>query len=370
MDPLLVFVRLLLSAVFVVAAGAKLLDPKGTRHAATELGVLERLAATVAALLPLTELAVAVVLIPVRSASWGALAALTLLLVFTAVIVVNLLLGRRPPCRCFGSTDTRPIGWSTLLRRPPCRCFGSTDTRPIGWSTLLRNGVLLALAGFVVCAGPGPSIVAVVTQAADSEVVSLSVVIGLLAAVAVEGWFILHLIRQQGRLLLRLDALEGRGGSVPELFNPRTEARDLPVGEVAPGFHLPSLAGGSVALDDLCGDGRKIPLIFLDPKCKPCMALAPDVERWQREQRGRLRIAVLGSGWEQAARARELVSGVSDVLSDEEDGVADAYGVFVTPAVVLVDPAGTIASRVATGKEDIEKLVATAVETGAPRKIT
>ena len=348
MDPLLVFVRLLLSAVFVVAAGAKLLDPKGTRHAATELGVLERLAATVAALLPLTELAVAVVLIPVRSASWGALAALTLLLVFTAVIVVNLLLGRRPPCRCFGSTDTRPIGWSTLL----------------------RNGVLLALAGFVVCAGPGPSIVAVVTQAADSEVVSLSVVIGLLAAVAVEGWFILHLIRQQGRLLLRLDALEGRGGSVPELFNPRTEARDLPVGEVAPGFHLPSLAGGSVALDDLCGDGRKIPLIFLDPKCKPCMALAPDVERWQREQRGRLRIAVLGSGWEQAARARELVSGVSDVLSDEEDGVADAYGVFVTPAVVLVDPAGTIASRVATGKEDIEKLVATAVETGAPRKIT
>ena len=195
-------------------------------------------------------------------------------------------------------------------------------------------------------------------------------VIGLLAAVAVEGWLILHLIRQQGRLLLRLEALEGGGGSVPELFNPRTEARDLPVGEVAPGFHLPSLAGGSVALDDLCGDGRKILLIFLDPKCKPCMALAPDVEKWQREQRETLRIAVLGSGWEQAARARELVSGVSDVLSDEGDGVADAYGVFVTPAVVLVDPAGTIASRVATGKEDIEKLVATAVETGAPRKIT
>ncbi len=348
MDSLLVFARLLLSAVFVVAAGAKLLDPKGTRHAATELGVPERLAATVAALLPLTELAVAVVLLPVRSASWGALAALTLLLVFTAVIVVNLLLGRRPPCRCFGSTDTRPIGWSTLL----------------------RNGVLLALAGFVVWAGPGPSIVALIAQSARSEVVGPSVVIGLLAAVAVEGWLILHLIRQQGRLLLRLDALEGRGGSVPELFNPRTEARDLPVGEVAPGFHLPSLAGGSVALDDLCGDGRKILLIFLDPKCKPCMALAPDVEKWQREQRETLRIAVLGSGWEQAARARELVSGVSDVLSDEDDGVADAYGVFVTPAVVLVDPAGTIASRVATGKEDIEKLVAAAVETGTPRKIT
>ena len=346
MDPLLVFARVLLSAVFLLAAGAKLLDPKGTRRAATELGVPEWLAATVAALLPLTELVVAVVLLPVRSASWGAFAALTLLLFFTAIIGVNLLLGRRPPCRCFGSTDTRPIGWMTLM----------------------RNGMLLALAGFVVWAGPGPGIVTIISQAARSEVVRLSVVIGLVAAVVVQGWLILHLIRQQGRLLLRLDALEGRSASVPELFNPIKEARDLPVGEVAPGFHLPSLAGGSVALDDLCGDGRKVLLVFLDPKCKPCMALAPDVERWQREQRDTLRIAVLGSGWEQAARARELVSGVSDVLSDVEDGVADAYGVFVTPAVVLLDPAGTIASRVATGKEEIEKLVATA-ETGAAQKI-
>ncbi len=348
MDSLLVFARVVLSAVFVVAAGAKLLDPKGTRNAATELGVPERFAATVAALLPLTELAVALALLSVRSASWGALAALTLLLLFTVVIVVNLLLGRRPPCRCFGSTDTRPIGWPTLI----------------------RNGVLLALAGFVLLAGPGPGIVALISQAASSDVVRPSVVIGLVAAVAVEAWLILHLIRQQGRLLLRLDALEGRGGSAPELFNPLKEARDLPVGEVAPGFQLPSLAGRSVALGDLCGDGRNVLLIFLDPRCKPCMALAPDVERWQREQRETLRIAVLGSGWDQAARARELVSGVSDVLSDEEDRVADAYGVFVTPAVVLVDPAGTIASRVATGKEDIESLVATAAETGAAKIIT
>lgn len=342
MDPLLVVARVLLSTVFVVAAGAKLLDPKGTRQAALELGVPERVAAAVAALLPLTELAVAVVLLPVRSASWGALAALTLLFVFTAVIGVNLLLGRRPPCRCFGSTDTRPIGWPTLM----------------------RNGVLLALAGFVVWAGPGPSIVPLIAQAAGSEVVTFSVVIGVVVVVAVQGWLILHLIRQQGRLLLRLDALEGPGASVPELFNPIKEARDLPVGEVAPGFQLPSLAGGSVSLDDLRGDGKKVLLIFLDPRCKPCMALAPDVERWQREQRETLRIAVLGSGWEQAARARELVFGVKDVLSDEEDGVADAYGVFVTPALVLVDPDGTIASRVATGKEDIEKLMATAAETG------
>ena len=49
MDPLLVFARVLLSAVFLLAAGAKLLDPKGTRRAATELGFPEWLAATRAA---------------------------------------------------------------------------------------------------------------------------------------------------------------------------------------------------------------------------------------------------------------------------------------------------------------------------------
>jgi len=335
----LVFARVLLSGVFVVAAGAKLLDPEGTRHAAAELGVPKRLAALVAALLPVTELVVAVMLLPVRSASGGAVAALALLLVFTAVIGANLLLGRRPPCRCFGSVDTRPIGWPTLV----------------------RNSALLALAGFVVWAGPGPSIVALVAQAARSEPVRVSVVIGLIAAVVVQGWLILHLMRQQGRLLLRLDALQGPGRSAPELFDPLKEERDLPVGEVAPGFELPSLAGGSVALDDLCVDGKYVVLIFMDPRCKPCMALAPDVEAWQREHRETLRIAVLGSGWEQSPRARELVSGASDVLSDEEDAVADAYGVVATPAVVLVDSDGTIASRIAKGAEDIEKLMATAV---------
>jgi thiol-disulfide isomerase/thioredoxin len=347
-DPLRVFARVVLSAVFVVAAGAKLLDRKSTRRSVTEFGAPERLAATVAVLLPLTELAVAVLLLRVDSAAWGGFAASILLLVFTAMIGVNLLLGRRPPCRCFGSADTRPIGWRTLV----------------------RNGVLLAVAGFVVWAGPGPSIVALTTVGAHSEVVRLSVVTFLVAAVAVQGWLILHVIRQHGRFLLRLDALESQGGSVPELVKAIKEPRDLEVGEVAPGFQLPSLAGGSIGLNDLCSGGKKVLLIFLDPGCEPCMALVPDIEKWQREHRKTLRIAVLGGGWEQAVRARALVSGVSDVLSDEEEGVTNAYAVFVTPGAVLVDPAGTIGSRVATGEEDIAKLVALATEAGTARKKT
>lgn len=346
MDPLLVLARVVLSLVFVVAAVAKLLDQKGTRHAAAELGVPNVLVATTAVLLPLVELAVAVALLPVGSASRGAMSALALLGVFATVIGANLLLGRRPPCRCFGSADARPIGWPTLM----------------------RNGVLLALAGFVFLAGPGPSIAETILRAARSDVATSPLVVVLVAAVVVQGWFTLHLMRQQGRLLLRFDALEAGGGSVPELFDPTKKARHLSVGEVAPSFQLPSLAGGSVGLDDLRGDGRTVLLVFLNPRCKPCMALAPGVEQWQQDHGATLRIAVLGSGWEQAARTRDLVSAVSDVLSDEGNRVSDDYGVSATPAVVLVDPNGVIASGVATGKEDIEKLVATAAAMGEREK--
>ena len=41
---------------------------------------------------------------------WPALAAIVLLVGFTVVIVRRLLDGSRPPCACFGSRSTRPLG--------------------------------------------------------------------------------------------------------------------------------------------------------------------------------------------------------------------------------------------------------------------
>ena len=44
------------------------------------------------------------------------IAALVLLLSFTALIVGQLRRGLRPPCACFGGRSTRPIGWSSVTR--------------------------------------------------------------------------------------------------------------------------------------------------------------------------------------------------------------------------------------------------------------
>ena len=47
---------------------------------------------------------------------WGAVAGLGLLLLYTAAVGLNMLLGRKPECRCFGAIYALPIGWKALVR--------------------------------------------------------------------------------------------------------------------------------------------------------------------------------------------------------------------------------------------------------------
>ena len=115
--------------------------------------------------------------------------------------------------------------------------------------------------------------------------VSAVVVIVLVGLIAVEGWFVLNLTSQHGRLLLRLDALEdsiharaSAGGTAHG-----THA-GLAIGSRAPDFELPGLTGGSVTLRALLESSRPLLLVFSDPGCGPCNALLPEVARWQREQ--------------------------------------------------------------------------------------
>src|SRR5688572_20946925 len=94
--------RVLLAIVFAVAGLAKLADQPGTRQALIGFGLPARLAAPAGILLPLAELTVVLALIPVTTAWWGGVGALTLLLLFVAGIGLNLARGRTPDCHCFG----------------------------------------------------------------------------------------------------------------------------------------------------------------------------------------------------------------------------------------------------------------------------
>ena len=188
MDPALLLGRLTLAAVFLVAALAKLADRDGSTKAAANFGVPERFAKPFGIGLPLVELAIAVALIPKATAWGGAVGALTLLVVFIAAIAANMARGRTPDCHCFGQLHSAPAGWSTLA----------------------RNGLLATVAALVVWQAwddPGASAVAWLGDIGAAETAGLIAGVGLAAAVALEAVLLLNLLRQNGRLVLRIEEL-------------------------------------------------------------------------------------------------------------------------------------------------------------------
>jgi peroxiredoxin len=337
--------RIVLAALFAVAGIAKLINLRASRTVVADFGIPKRLAIPLGSALPFAEVTVAVLLMPVRSAWWGGLGALGLLVGFIAVIAVNLAHGRKPDCQCFGQIRSKPIGWPTLA----------------------RNGLLALCAGLVMRIGPAgqPSVIDVIGDLGAPQALASAVTVIVLAAIAGQTWVIFHLFTQHGRLLLRMDEMEKR-----LLTAPATEQRlqappqhGLALGAAAPAFELPTLAGQSLALDDL-HDGKPAVLIFSDPNCGPCTALLPDIARWQHDYAETVRIAVVSRGTVKANREKTKLFAIRAVLLQNDREVAEAYQVNGTPAAVLVRADGTIGSRLVTGADAIDNLMA--VVSGVP----
>jgi thiol-disulfide isomerase/thioredoxin/uncharacterized membrane protein YphA (DoxX/SURF4 family) len=318
---ILMLARLVLAGVLLVAAVAKLADRRESRRAMAAFGLPARLAGPAAILVPAAEAAVAVALIVPAWARWGAVAALALLGAFTAGIALNLARGRAPDCHCFG------------------RLAGG----PVGGSTVARNAALAVLAGLVVWRGPGgPHLGALST--ADELALAVQAVLAVL--VAALGLLVLSLFRQQGRILLRLDALESMAG--PE--------RGLPVGEPAPDVRLRRLEGGTATVSSLPDGSRPVMLVFVSPTCGPCRELVPEVARWQRDHAAAFAVALISEGTEGENRSwAEL--GVANVLIQQDGEATRAYLVHGTPSAVLVSADGRIESPVREGAPAIRTLV-------------
>lgn len=347
MDIVVLVARVVLALVFFVAGAAKLVDRAGSRQALVDFGVPDRLAGPLGRLLPLAELAVGVALIPAATALWGALGALVLLVVFVAGIALNLARGKKPECRCFGQLHSAPAGWETLA----------------------RNGVLLAVAGFVLWqgrdgAGPGAlSWVGHLSLAQLGTLLGGLVVLGLLVG---QWWFLVHLLRQNGRLLVRIEALEGRVGmdeaGVPSPGGVPAQAPEgLPVGSEAPEFSLKGLHGETLTLRSLRVPEKPVMLIFTDPGCGPCNAILPEVGRWQEEHREKLTLALISRGDPEKNRTKVSEHGLTGVLLQKDWETGEAYRVGGTPSAVLLTPEGTLASPVMGGAEGIRALLAHAV---------
>src|SRR5215472_2975882 len=246
--------RITLASVFAFAGIVKVRDIGASRQMLREFGVPEPVAGLLGWLLPVLELTTAVALMSAAWAPWGAASATALLSVFTGLMLVNIALGRRPRCRCFGQVAAEPIGVSTVA----------------------RNMVLLALALLVVTNALRQDDALVLRWAGANagRLLGAAVVLAFLAA---QTFLLLQILRQQGRMLLRLDTLSAMG-ALPVSQNAHhngSVVQGLQVGETAPDFDVPLLGGGRLTLKELLSAHKPLLLFFMHPGCGPCRALLP-----------------------------------------------------------------------------------------------
>ena len=249
-----------------------------------------------------------------------------------------------------------------LGRRPDCHCFGQLHSEPAGWGMVGRNLALVAVAALVLLRGPagvGPSAVAWLGRLTPAEL-ALTLTGGaallLLAGIL---WTLLQLVRQQGRLMASIEELQSqvRSGKLDVADIAGKEevaALGLEVGTPAPTFTVHDTHGNAVTLDGLRAAGRPVLLTFIQPGCSACKTLAPDLGRWQRELATDLTVAVISRG---SAKAHRYSEGVFDLLLADGPDVANGYGLRLTPSAVLVRPNGTIGTRLTEGQEAITTLV-------------
>ncbi len=343
MDSVLLLARLALSCIFFVAGFAKLADLPGSRRALAGFGLPVALANPFGLLLPIAEIVLAAAMLAASSAHWAALGVLALLCIFSVAIAFNLARGKSPDCHCFGQIHSAPAGWSTLA----------------------RNIAFAAIALLVAYRGPGPSIIGWMDAFTRGETVLLMFGVGMLALFALQTWATLQLIKQGGRVLLRLEAIEKQvasGGAPQPAAAPA--ALGLPVGTPAPPFTAESLDGESMTLNDLRRDDIPVMLFFSDPGCGPCDALLPDIARWQCEAQAQFYAVLISRGDVEANRKKARQNGLDLVLLQREREISESYQAAGTPTAVLIGGDGKIASSLAGGADAIRGLVARTINAG------
>src|SRR5262245_46493581 len=174
-------------------------------------------------------------------------------------------------------------------------------------------------------------------------------------------WLGFQLVRQNGRILVRLELIEQR--MTPHRSEKPREPRGLTVGTVAPDFELPDLAGERHNLSEF--RGKDLLLIFFNPKCGFCTKMVDDLAALPLDgENGRAVPVVVTTG------AREdnlqLVGryGIRcTVLLQKEMEVAAQFHAQGTPMGYRIDKEGRIASALTIGAEELLKLAEKAAET-------
>jgi thiol-disulfide isomerase/thioredoxin len=222
---------------------------------------------------------------------------------------------------------------------------------------VVRNIVLGVLAVFLV-GGPNVNFL-LIKEWADTSVLTLLGVLAMLILAGVSGWVLMHIVRQQGRLLLRIEALETQIGGASTIPSQSTLQPfvGLSVGSLAPEFRATSTSGSVVSLEEMLGLGKQLVLLFMEPECGPCSAFAPELAHWHERISQTIELAIVTRGNAKNNREKFAGFGADRILLQNEREIAEAYHCPGTPGAVLIRADGTIGSPVAAGAQAIRELL-------------
>ena len=217
-------------------------------------------------------------------------------------------------------------------------------------------------------------------------------------AILVVGWLGWQLLRQNGRLLLRLEVLEerlnelefGEQDDSANRFSNRSLAKSkikrhgLKAGTPAPDFRLPRLDGrGELSLSEF--RGQRVLLVFSSPNCGPCNTLAPELEKFHHansrasspwpspptrlvlpmEEKesaapagAYVEVVMISKGEPKENRAKVKEHGLTfPIVLQQQWEISRRYAMFATPVAYLIDEQGVIVQDVAVGTDAIQRLL-------------
>ena len=168
-----------------------------------------------------------------------------------------------------------------------------------------------------------------------------------------------QLVKQQGRILLRLDQLEQAAksaGNGPEDPSEETEPAGLPLEAEFPAIRLPDLAGGTVDLEDF--RGRRVLLAHWNFQCGFCESIAPELSRLEASfQKRNVQLVLLSYGDAASNRAQAAEHGLKCSILLMKDGETPGpFQTLGTPAAYLLDERGHVAAPLAVGAERVPAL--------------
>ena len=175
-----------------------------------------------------------------------------------------------------------------------------------------------------------------------------------------------QLIKQQGRILLRLDKIEQ--GQVTDSVAHQSENEaglDEFVGTDFPPFTFPDLSGNAVRLEDF--RGKQILLVNWNFECGFCDSIAPELARLQDSlEKQNVQLLLLGYGDRESNRKLASKHGLKcPILLSKDDQTPKPFEHRGTPVAYLLDETGRVARSLANGADQVLEL---ANRMSAPRE--